>query len=126
MARTRKIIKNSVHRALNTIGDRWSQLIIQEAFRGATRYEEFRARTGAPRNTLSNRLRGLVASGIFEQRAHREGAARQSYHLTPMGLDLFDSVLIAWCWGIRWDATAPNGPAGLVHTECGRRGRGGR
>ncbi len=48
MARTRKIIKNSVHRALNTIGDRWSQLIIQEAFRGATRYEEFRARTGAP------------------------------------------------------------------------------
>lgn len=120
MARTRKIIKNSVHRALNTIGDRWSQLIIQEAFRGATRYEEFRARTGAPRNTLSNRLRGLVANGIFEQRAHREGAARQSYHLTQMGLDLFDSVLIAWCWGIRWDATAPNGPAGLVHTECGK------
>lgn len=120
MATTRTIIKNSVHKALNTIGDRWSQLIIQEAFRGATRYEEFRARTGAPRNTLSNRLRGLVANGIFEQRAHREGAARQSYHLTPLGLDLFDSVLIAWCWGIRWDATTPNGPAGLVHTECGK------
>ncbi|MEO8115191.1 MAG: helix-turn-helix domain-containing protein [Phenylobacterium sp.] len=120
MARTRTIIKSSVHRALNAIGDRWSQLIIQEAFRGAARFEEFRARTQAPRNTLSNRLRGLVANGILEQRAHREGAARQSYHLTPMGLGLFDSVLAAWCWGIRWDATAPNGPAGLVHTGCGK------
>ena len=120
MARTRKIIKNSVHRALNAIGDRWSQLIIEEAFCGATRFEDFRARTGAPRNTLSNRLRGLVASGILEQRAHREGATRQAYHLTPMGLELFDSVLIAWCWGIRWDAIAPNGPAGLTHTVCGK------
>ena len=120
MARTRKIVKSSVHRALNQIGDRWSQLIIQEAFRGASRFEEFRARTNAPRNTLSSRLRGLVANGILEQRAAKEGGARQSYHLTPMGLDLYDSVLIAWTWGIRWDATAPNGPAGLIHTECGK------
>lgn len=120
MPRTQTIVKNSVHRALNTIGDRWSQLIIHEAFRGAARYEEFRVRTGAPRNTLSNRLRGLVANGILEQRALREGATRQSYHLTPMGLDLFDSVLIAWGWGIRWNAAAADGPAGLIHTECGR------
>ena len=120
MANTHKIIKNSVHMALNAIGDRWGQLILQEAFRGATRFEEFRARTGAPRNTLTNRLRGLIAHGILEQRPHREGAARQGYHLTPMGLELFDSLLIAWCWGIRWDATAPSGPAGLVHLTCGK------
>ncbi|WP_309645422.1 helix-turn-helix domain-containing protein [Phenylobacterium sp.] len=120
MARTRKILRSSVNRALNAIGDRWSQLILEEAFRGATRFEDFRARTGAPRNTLSNRLRSLVANGIFEQRAHREGATRQAYHLTEMGRGLFDSVLIAWCWGIRWDEVSPNGPAGLVHSVCGR------
>ncbi|TAJ70155.1 MAG: transcriptional regulator [Phenylobacterium sp.] len=120
MARTRKIIKNSVHRALNAIGDRWSQLILEEAFRGTTRFEDFRARTGAPRNTLSNRLRGLVANGILERRAHREGAARQAYHLTEMGKGLFDSVLLAWSWGIRWDEVSPHGPAGLAHAGCGR------
>ena len=120
MASTRKTAKSSVYRALNTIGDRWSQLIIQAALRGTTRFADFRIQTGAARNTLSLRLRSLVANKVLERLAEREGAARQTYHLTPMGLDLFDSMLMAWSWGIRWDAVAPNGPAALVHTECGK------
>lgn len=120
MAPPHRYRKSSVHKALNTIGDRWNQLILQEAFRGTARFEDFRTRIGAPRNTLTTRLRGLVTNGILEQRASRVGGARLSYHLTPMGLDLFDSMLIAWCWGIRWDAVTPNGPAGLVHTTCGK------
>ena len=120
MAPNNAIMKSSVHKALNTIGDRWNQLILQEAFRGVSRFEDFRARTGAPRNTLTSRLRSLVANGLLEKRASRAGGARLSYYLTAMGLDLFDSTLIAWCWGIRWDAVTPSGPAGLVHTDCGK------
>lgn len=119
MASKKKYAKSSVYKALNAIGDRWSQLIIQSALRGTTRFADFRVQTGAARNTLSLRLRALVANKVLERVAEREGAARQTYHLTPMGEDLFDSVLLAWSWGIRWDAMSPNGPAALVHADCG-------
>ena len=51
-ATSHKMMKSSVHWALNAIGDRWNYLIIQEAFRGLSRYEELREATGASRNTL--------------------------------------------------------------------------
>jgi len=120
MPQKRFIVKSSVHRALNAVGDRWIQLILQEAFRGVTSFEDFRVRTAASRNTLSNRLRAMIASGILERRAERTGGVRQVYHLTPMGRALFDSVLIAWCWGIRWDAASPSHSAGILHTTCGK------
>lgn len=102
------------------MGDRWSHLILQAAFQGATRYEDFRLATDAPRNTLSGRLRGLIANGLLEQRPSREGGARQYYYLTTQGADLFDWMLLVWSWGIRWDAVTPNGPAELIHNTCGK------
>jgi len=120
MHRTRKIQISSVTRALNLIGDRWNQLILQEAFRGAGGFEELRAGTAATRNTLSNRLRSLVSNGVMEQRAQREGGVRKAYYLTDMGRDLFDWMLLVWSWGIRWEAVASNGPSALTHTVCGK------
>lgn len=120
MTVARRTPRSSVHRALNAIGDRWSQLLVEEAFRGASRFEEFRARTGASRNTLTNRLGALVEHGVFEHRAAREGAAKRAYLLTPMGRALYDNVLLAWSWGIRWDAVGETGPTSLVHSTCGK------
>lgn len=116
----RRSPRSSVHRALGVVGDRWSQLVVDEAFRGATRFEEFRARTGAPRNTLANRLTALVRHGVLERSASREGGAQRAYVLTPMGRALHDHVLLAWSWGIRWSAVAPTGPTSLVHSGCGK------
>lgn len=116
--RMRRIQISSVTRALNLIGDRWNQLILQEAFRGAIGFEELRAGTGATRNTLSNRLRGLVANGIMEQRPQREGGVRKAYFLTEKGRALFDWMLLVWSWGIRWEAFSPTGPTTLIHTTC--------
>jgi DNA-binding HxlR family transcriptional regulator len=112
--------KSSVNRALNALGDRWSHLILQEAFLGATRYEDFRLRLGIARSTLSNRLQSLVANGIMEQRPFREGKRRLDYHLTECGRDLLPYHLTTWAWGMRWGLTGPTMPLSLTHTSCGR------
>lgn len=119
-ATSHKMMKSSVHWALNAIGDRWNYLIIQEAFRGLSRYEELREATGASRNTLSNRLKGLVSNGILELRPSQQGGVRQAYFLTPAGNDLFNSMLLAWSWAIRWDAVTEGSPTGMQHSTCGK------
>jgi DNA-binding HxlR family transcriptional regulator len=112
--------KSSVNRALNALGDRWSQLIIREAFLGATQFNEFSIRCGMARSTLAQRLRFLVKNGILERRSVREGMARQDYHLTLRGRGLFDSVLLAWAWGLRWGVLNPGMPTTVIHTGCGK------
>lgn len=116
----RKIDIGSVARALNVVGDRWTQLLIQEAFRGASGFEELRGRVGASRNTLSDRLRGLVASGVLKQRPGIHGGARKAYFLTAMGEDLFPWTLLVWGWSLRWDSDRGGTPAVIVHTDCGK------
>lgn len=120
MARFRSQPKNSVNRALNALGDRWSQLILQEVFLGATRYEDFRARLGIARSTLSNRLQSLVANGIMERRPFRPGMVRQDYHLTERGRALLPALLINWGWAMRWGMVGPTLPLSLTHTGCGK------
>lgn len=120
MSPQKKLPRNSVHRALNALGDRWSLLIIQEAFLGISQFRDFHAKSGMARSTLANRLRGLVKNGILEQRPQRSGMARQDYHLTERGRDLFASVLLAWGWGVKWGMTNKNMPTALVHTDCGQ------
>lgn len=120
MSKLKTLPRSSVNRALNALGDRWSMLIIQQAFLGSTRFEEFRSRCEIPRSTLSNRLKALIANGIFELRPHRAGTERQSYHLTGRGWALFDSVLSSWAWGMRWGMTSEGMPTALIHEECGK------
>lgn len=116
----RKIDIGSVARALNVVGDRWTQLLIQEAFRGASGFEDLRGRIGASRNTLSNRLRALVASGVLQQRPGNRGGARKAYFLSAMGEDLFPWILLVWGWSLRWGPDLDGTPAMLVHTDCGK------
>lgn len=120
MTKQHKIMKSSVHAALNAIGDRWNFLIIQQAFRGLSRYEDLREATGASRNTLSNRLKGLISSGIMELRPSSHRGVRQAYFLTSAGTALYDSMLLAWSWAIKWDAVSDGSPTGLQHATCGK------
>lgn len=76
-----------VVRTLDVIGEKWSLLIVRDAFRGRTRFSEFREHLGVPSDILSARLATLVDAGVFEKRAYREPGSRErsSYHLTPAG-----------------------------------------
>ena len=50
----------SVARTLSVIGDRWTMLVLREAFMRTRRFDDFQRNTGAPRPILADRLRVLV------------------------------------------------------------------
>ena len=91
-------------RALAILGERWTLLIVRDAFHGLTRYDEFRRSLGLATNILSARLQKLVEHGVLE----RTGS-RGSYHLTQKGHDLFPVVLTLMAWADRYER-GPRGP----------------
>ena len=76
---------------LEVLGERWTLLIVRDAFFGVRRYSDWVARLDIPRAVLSERLRGLVASGILEK-------GDFGYELTEAGAELWPALhaLIAW------------------------------
>jgi len=84
--------------ALEVIGERWTLLIVRDAFFGVRRYSDWVARLDIPRAVLSDRLRGLVANGLLAQRDDPDRAGRRIYELTPAGEALWPALhaLIAW------------------------------
>jgi len=75
----------SVASALEIVGERWTLLIIRDAFAGLSRFEEFRESLGLARNVLTDRLDKLVEHGIFERVPYGDRADRFDYTLTQKG-----------------------------------------
>jgi DNA-binding HxlR family transcriptional regulator len=88
-----------VGRSVDVIGDRWSLLIVREAFDGSRRFGEFQRRLGAAKNILSARLRDLVDAGVFDVVPASDGSAYREYQLTAKGRDLFPVVVALRQWG---------------------------
>jgi len=88
-----------VARAVELVGDRWSLLIVRDAFDGMRRFGDFQRNLGMARNILSDRLRKLVEAGILETQAASDGTAYQEYVLTPKGESLFPIVVALRQWG---------------------------
>jgi DNA-binding HxlR family transcriptional regulator len=107
----------SIARALSVVGDRWTLLILREAFSGVTRFEGFR-RLGISRNVLADRLARLTREGVFEQVPYQEGPRRHAYQLTEKGRDLYPVLVSLLAWGDRWLAGPEGPPVRLVHA-CG-------
>jgi DNA-binding HxlR family transcriptional regulator len=89
----------SVAQALEIIGERWTWLIIRDAFLGVTRFIDFEQSLGIARNVLTDRLNKLVNEGIFERVRYQEHPARYEYRLTPKGSDLFTALNALRQWG---------------------------
>ena len=107
--------------ALAVVGEKWTFLVLREAFNGVRRFDDMQRRTGAPRQVLSSRLAGLVADGILRKEPYREAGQRprQEYRLTEKGIDLFPVMAALLAWGDKYVA-APGGPAvELTHRDCG-------
>jgi DNA-binding HxlR family transcriptional regulator len=109
----------SVAQALSVIGDRWTMLILREAFMRVRRFEDFQARTGAPRPVLADRLKTLVDNGVLERRLYSEHPDRFEYRLTEKGRDLYPVVVSLLRWGDRWMSGAAGPPVELRHRACG-------
>jgi DNA-binding HxlR family transcriptional regulator len=109
----------SVARALSVVGDRWTMLVLREAFMRTRRFEDFQARTGAARPVLAERLKTLVENGVLERRRYSEHPDRYEYRLTPKGRDLYPVVVSLLRWGDRWMADGDRPPVELRHRDCG-------
>lgn len=88
-----------IARALDTIGDWWSLLIVREAFFGRKRFGEFQKNLGMAKNILTVRLRKLVAEGILKIGPASDGSAYQEYVLTEKGRGLFTVMVALRQWG---------------------------
>src|SRR6476646_5954642 len=78
----------SIARSLELVGERWTLLIIRDAFLGLRRFEQFQENLGIARNVLADRLNRLVEEGIMERVRYSERPERYEYRLTPKGWDL--------------------------------------
>jgi DNA-binding HxlR family transcriptional regulator len=108
----------SVARTLDVIGDKWSLLILRDAFYGVRRFEDFQRDLGVARNILTDRLQKLVAKGVLEKRQYEERPPRFEYRLSESGRDLVGVVLVMMRWGDRWMTQAAT-PVTVTHTKCG-------
>lgn len=104
---------------MDLLGDWWTPLVLREAFYGVQRFDEFQRGLGIARNTLTERLRRLVAEGLLEKRAYQQDPLRYDYVLTEKGRDFFGVVAAMMAWGDRWLADAAGPPVTMHHTACG-------
>jgi DNA-binding HxlR family transcriptional regulator len=109
----------SVARTLSVIGDRWTLLILRDAFLRVRRFEHFQASLGITRHRLAHRLAKLVEHGVLERVPYQAHPPRFEYRLTEKGRDLYPVIVALVGWGDRWMAGAAGPPVELVHRPCG-------
>jgi DNA-binding HxlR family transcriptional regulator len=122
----------SIARTLGVLGERWTLLVLRELTFGVHRFDAIAAATGAPRDILTRRLRGLEETGLVERRRYQDRPPRFEYHLTDLGRDTGEILLTLMGFGdrhlsdtppVRWqhgatDASHVLDPV-LVCRECG-------
>jgi DNA-binding HxlR family transcriptional regulator len=111
-----------IGRAVEVLGDRWTLLIMRNASRGMTRFEDFRADLGIADNVLSIRLARLDDAGLLTRVPYRSGRGRtrQEYRLTPAGADMTLVLRALADWGARHtEPTEPAEPMQFLHQACG-------
>lgn len=91
-----------VARTLEVIGDRWSLMILRDAFDGMCRFSELQKSLGVAKNILASRLKALVEAGILEICPASDGSAYKEYVLTEQGRATFPIVVCMRQWGERF------------------------
>ncbi|TYB41589.1 winged helix-turn-helix transcriptional regulator [Actinomadura chibensis] len=102
----------SLARALEAVGERWTLLIIRDAFYGVRRFSDFHVHLDIPRAVLSARLQSLVDTGVLAKDGH-------DYVLTDMGKELWPVVHTLARWAETHLSAEPSRV--FVHVACGTR-----
>ena len=120
----------AIAQSLGVIGDGWELLIVRDLARGLDRFDQLTESLHISRKVLTERLTGLLESGIVERTAYQDRPTRYAYRLTPRGRALLPVLVALQDWGDRWllgdgsltgtnDAAEP--PAHRIHELVGRR-----
>jgi DNA-binding HxlR family transcriptional regulator len=102
----------SIARSLGVLGERWTLLILRDAFTGTTKFAQFRSNLGIAPDVLTDRLSTLVEYGVMRREAYQEPGARSrfEYRLTSAGRELQIVLSALQQWGdehLPW----PDGPS---------------
>jgi DNA-binding HxlR family transcriptional regulator len=104
----------SLARALEVVGERWTLLILRDAFFGVRRFSDFQGHLDISKAVLSTRLEALVASGLLS----RTGHGHPEYELTEAALGLWPALFALGQWGEQ--RTTPGRPRRQYrHIGCG-------
>ena len=109
----------SVAGTLAVVGEKWSLLVLREAFFGVRRFADFQRLLGAPKAVLSDRLATLVEQGILTRVPYQAEGERQrhEYRLTTKGRDLYPTLVALMQWGDAYLSDGPP-PLELLHRDC--------
>ena len=111
----------AVAATVSLIGEKWTFLVLREAFSGVRRFADIQRRTQAPRQILSDRLSRLVHEDLLRRVPYQEAGqrARHEYRLTEKGLNLYPIMVALMHFGDQY-AQGPDGaPLELAHRDCG-------
>jgi len=110
-----------IQKALDVIGEKWTVLILREAFNGVGRFDQIRDHVGVSDPVLADRLRKLVASGVLESKSYREEGqrSRREYRLTDKGVDLYPVMISLLRWGERHGERPDGSRLEVTHRDCG-------
>ena len=85
---------------LDTLGDKWTLLVIRDLVLGKRRYQEFMSSPERiASNILADRLTKLEAAGLVTRRAYQQKPARYEYLLTKKGKELRPVLEAIIVWG---------------------------
>ncbi|MEO1078558.1 MAG: helix-turn-helix domain-containing protein [Pseudomonadota bacterium] len=96
--------------AAEAMGDKWSMMIIRDAFYGVKTFSAFADSIGISKNILSQRLEHLQQHDILAKRPIGTGSSRSEYVLTEKGKALFPVIMALGQWADHWifgDGKAP-------------------
>jgi DNA-binding HxlR family transcriptional regulator len=104
-------------KALDTIGDRWTLLIVRELLIGGPlRYTDIqRGLPGIATNLLADRLRALETAGVVVREDPAPPVATALFSLTPWGMQLRPVVMALGAWARPLLGTSSKGQAFLSH-----------
>lgn len=108
----------SLARTLSVVGDRWTLLILRNAFMRTRRFDDFYSQLGITKHVLSDRLKKLVNEGVLEKKAYQEKPMRYEYRLTEKGLDLYPIIMSMVAWGDKWMDEGKGAPMLYLHKSC--------
>lgn len=111
----------SVAGTLTVVGEKWTLLVLREAFLGVRRFADLQRNLGAPKAVLTDRLATLVEQGILRRVPYQAEGERQrhEYRLTTKGIDLYSTLVALMQWGDRYLADDGVPPLALEHRDCG-------
>jgi DNA-binding HxlR family transcriptional regulator len=110
----------SLARALELVGERWTMLVLRDAFYGVRRYSDFLAHLDAPRAVLAERLQALVDAGVLDKKRYQDSPVREEYVLSAAGRELWPALYSLTRWGERHHLDGKPQRT-FVHASCGTR-----